>query len=87
MDRIMKIESAHKILIGAAIAFFAFLAWREGARFAGSGEPSAGLLAVGGLAAAGVLAAYLRWYVRSLRNVSSSGDHSPARRPADREDR
>jgi hypothetical protein len=66
----MKIETAHKILIGAAVAFFAFFAVLEGARFARSGNTDAGLMAAGGLLASAGFAVYLRGYVRSLRRAT-----------------
>ena len=67
----MKIETAHKILIGAAVAFFAFFAVLQGARFARSGSAGAGFMAAGGLVAAVGFAVYLRGYVRSLRGAAT----------------
>ena len=62
----MSVPTAHKILIGTAIAFFGFFALWELRDFAASGDRDA--LAWSGAAAAGALAfsAYLRRFVRSL---------------------
>jgi hypothetical protein len=66
----VRLETAHKILIGAAVAFFAFFGGLQGARFLKSHEGSAGLMAAGGFAAAALFAVYLRAYVRRLRAES-----------------
>lgn len=63
----MKIETAHKILIGSAVVFFAFFGCLEGVRFLKMREAPAGLMAAGGFAAAALFAIYLRAYVRRLR--------------------
>lgn len=76
----MKIETAHKILIGAAVAFFAFFAAIEAVRFARSGEAAAGLMAAGGIGAAAVFGVYLRGYVRGLRRAGEGSPASPARK-------
>jgi len=60
----MKIETAHRILIGTAIAFFTVYAFFELARWRSGGGGGALGRAAGGLAAAAVFAAYLRSYVR-----------------------
>jgi hypothetical protein len=73
----VRIETAHKILIGSAVVFFAFFAGLEGTRFVRAGETAAGLLAAGGFAAAVIFAIYLRAYVRRLR---ASGGPGPAAR-------
>lgn len=62
----VRIETAHKVLIGSAIVFFAFFSvfevmrWREG-------EAGALVWAVGGAAAAVAFAAYLRRYARGQK--------------------
>ena len=63
----MRIETAHKTLIGTAVAFFLFFAALEGVRFVKSEESGAALMAAGGLLAAILFALYLRGYVRGLR--------------------
>ena len=61
----MRIETAHRILIGTAIAFFTVYAFFELARWRSGGGGGGALgRAAGGLAAAAVFAAYLRSYVR-----------------------
>lgn len=69
----MKIETAHKILIGSAVAFFAFFACLEGLRFLRAGEVSAGFMAAGGLAAAALFFVYLRQYVKRLGGEDRPG--------------
>ena len=63
----MKIETAHKILIGSAVVFFAFFGCLESVRFLRAREAPAGLMAAGGFAAAALFALYLRAYLRRLR--------------------
>ena len=63
----MRIETAHKILIVSAVAFFVFFGALETARFLESRHASAGLMAAGGFIAAAVFAVYLRGYLRRLR--------------------
>ena len=72
----MRIETAHKILIVSAVAFFAFFGALETARFLKGHEASAGVMAAGGFAAAGLFAIYLRGYLRRLRE-----DHAPEQTP------
>lgn len=64
----MSVPTAHKILIGTAIAFFAFFALWEFREYLRSGDGLA--LLSGGAAAAGAIAfaAYLRRFVRSLES-------------------
>jgi len=62
----MRIETAHKILIGSAIAFFLFYALFETSRWWKGGEIVSLAMACAGAAAAAVFALYLRWYVKSL---------------------
>lgn len=69
----MKIETAHKILIASAVAFFAFFACLEGFRFLRAGDASAGLMAAGGLGAAALFFVYLRGYLRRLRGEDRPG--------------
>ena len=69
----MRIETAHKILIASAVAFFAFFGCLEGMRFLKAREPSAGLMAAGGFAASAVFAVYLRGYLRRLRAGDGPG--------------
>jgi hypothetical protein len=69
----MRIETAHKILIASAAAFFAFFGCLQGMRFLRSSEGSAGLMAAGGFAAAAVFAVYLRAYVMRLRAEDRPG--------------
>jgi hypothetical protein len=61
------LDTAHKILIASAIAFFLLYALWELARYTGSGEPGALALAAAAAAGAGGFAAYLRRFVRSRR--------------------
>ena len=62
----MRIETAHKILIGSAIAFFLFYALFETSRWWKGGEIVSLAMAGAGAAAAAVFALYQRWYVKSL---------------------
>ena len=62
----MRIETAHKILIGSAIAFFLLYACYETSRW-WAGEGSFALLrALAGLLAASFFALYLRSFLKSL---------------------
>jgi hypothetical protein len=65
----MRIETAHRILIGTGIAFFMVYALFEVARWRGGGGGIALGRAAGGLAAAAGFAVYLRSYVRSLKRI------------------
>ena len=63
----MTVPTAHKILIGTAIAFFAFFAlWELRDYAAGSGDPLALVWSVAAVGGALAFSAYLRRYVRSL---------------------
>jgi len=62
----VSVPTAHKILIGAAIVFFAFFALWELRDYRASGDPVALLWSVAAAAGALAFAAYLRRYVRSL---------------------
>lgn len=63
----MKIETAHKILIATAIAFFILYAVLESARWWNGGGVFAIGRAVCGVAAAAVFAVYLRSFLKSLK--------------------
>ena len=63
----MRLETAHKILIGAAIAFFMLLAAFGIRQWARSGEVGSLLLAGGSVAVAGALGLYLRSFTRADR--------------------
>ena len=60
----MKIETAHKILIGLAIGLFVLYAAFELVRWRGGGGPAAVGRAAGGVAAAFIFAVYLRSFVK-----------------------
>lgn len=62
----MSVPTAHKILIGTAIVFFAFFALWELGDYRASGDATALAASVGAAGGALALAAYLRRYVRSL---------------------
>ena len=62
----MRLTTAHKILIGSAVAFFAFYGLWELAHFARSRAGSDLLAALLALAGAAGLALYLRSFLRSL---------------------
>ena len=62
----MRIETAHKILIVSAIAFFLLYGWYETTRW-WDGEGSFALLrALAGLFAASFFALYLRSFLKTL---------------------
>ena len=63
----MRIETAHKILIVSAVAFFLFFGALQSVRFFENREASSGLMAAGGFLAAILFAVYLRDYARRLR--------------------
>jgi hypothetical protein len=70
----MSLITAHRILIGSAVAFFTFYGLWELARFRASGEVGAVVRALLALAAAGGFAAYFRTIeVRYRRGVKGSG--------------
>ena len=63
----MTVPTAHKILIGSAIAFFAFFAVWELRDWRASGDGVALAAAIGSAVGAIAFAAYLRRFARSLR--------------------
>ncbi len=62
----MSVPTAHKILIGTAIAFFAFFALWELRDYGASGDLFSLVWSVAAAAGALAFAAYLRRYVRAL---------------------
>ena len=62
----MSVPTAHKILIGTAIAFFAFFALWELREYTASGDRDALVWSVAAAAGALAFASYLRRYVRTL---------------------
>ena len=63
----MTVPTAHKILIASAIVFFAFFALWEVGQYRASGDGLALLWAVAAAVGALAFTAYLRRFVRSLR--------------------
>jgi hypothetical protein len=61
------VPTAHKILIATAVAFFAFFALWEVGEYRASGDRLALVSAIAAAAGAFAFGAYLRRFVRSLR--------------------
>jgi hypothetical protein len=64
----MTITTAHKILIGSAIAFFAFFAVLEIAKYFSHGDPGLLLMGVVSGAVTVILVFYLRAFIRRTRS-------------------